>query len=347
MWEKFASSVRAHPNLWGWFANFLFCTTVGIAVSSTFESRVAHSLLVSYSIGFSVHICIHSGIKLLVPRVNSHFVIVAMTIVGIVIGLMVGGLIIAGRPLLFLQENSSPLAFALLFGILGVIGFRLLFELWAARGKLEQAERDALLHDKALAEAELRVLQAQMEPHFLFNTLSNVISLIQTNPNRAARLLEQLTLVLRATLSRTRASDATLGDELELVRAYLEIQAQRMDGRLQHSVTASEEVAGLRLPPLLVQPLVENAILHGVEPSVKGGTVLVSAELVANQVEIKIQDDGVGLDGDDSGAAGECIANIRERLRSVYGENASLALTESVGGGVCVLIRIPANGVAE
>ena len=347
MWEKFASSVRAHPNLWGWFANFLFCTTVGIAVSSTFESRAAHSLLVSYSIGFSVHICIHSGIKLLAPRVNSHFVIVAMTIVGIVIGLMVGGLIIAGRPLLFLQENSSPLAFALLFGILGVIGFRLLFELWAARGKLEQAERDALLRDKALAEAELRVLQAQMEPHFLFNTLSNVISLIQTNPNRAARLLEQLTLVLRATLSRTRACDATLGDELELVRAYLEIQAQRMDGRLQHSVTASEEVAGLRLPPLLVQPLVENAILHGVEPSVEGGTVLVSAELVANQVEIKIQDDGVGLGGDDSGAAGESTANIRERLRSVYGENASLALTESVGGGVCVLIRIPANGVAE
>ena len=347
MWEKFASSVRAHPNLWGWFANFLFCTTVGIAVSSAFESRVAHSLLVSYSIGFSVHICIHSGIKLLAPRVNSHFVIVAMTIVGIVIGLMVGGFIIAGRPLLLLRENSSPLAFALLFGILGVIGFRLLFELWAARGKLEQAERDALLRDKALAEAELRVLQAQMEPHFLFNTLSNVISLIQTNPNRAARLLEQLTLVLRATLSRTRASDATLGDELELVRAYLEIQAQRMDGRLQHSVTASEEVAGLRLPPLLVQPLVENAILHGVEPSVEGGTVLVSAELVANQVEIKIQDDGVGLDGDDSGAAGESTANIRERLRSVYGENASLALTESVGGGVCVLIRIPANGVAE
>ena len=347
MWEKLASSVRAHPYLWGWSANFLFCTTVGVAMATAFGDRVANYLLVSYSIGFSVHICIHWGIRLLASSVNLHFVVVLMTIVGIVVGLVFGGLIVAGRPLLLLQDNSSPLAFALLFGVLGVIGFRLMFELWAARGKLEQAARDALVRDKALAEAELRVLQAQMEPHFLFNTLSNVISLIQTDPNRAARLLEQLTMVLRATLNRTRAPDATLGDELELVRAYLEIQAQRMDGRLEHNVSATPEVGRVRLPPLLVQPLVENAILHGVEPSVEGGAVLVSAEKVADQVEIKVQDDGVGLDKDNSEAAGECIANVRERLRSVYGDEGSLALTESSGGGVCVVIRIPANDAAE
>ena len=347
MWKKLASSVRAHPNPWGWFANFLFCTTVGMVVSSAFDSRVAPSLLVSYSIGISVHICIHWGIRLLAPRVNWHIVAVSMTMVGIVIGLVIGGIIVAGRPLFLLQENSSTLAFALLFGILGVIGFRLLFEIWAAHRKLEQAERDALVRDKALAEAELRVLQAQMEPHFLFNTLSNVISLIHADPNRAARLLEQLTSVLRATLNRTRAPDTTLGDELELVRAYLEIQAQRMDGRLQHKVSATPEIEGLRLPPLLVQPLVENAILHGIETSIEGGTVLVSAEKIGNQVEIKIQDDGVGLDEGDSDAAGECIANIRERLRGVYGDRGSLALTESSGGGVCVLIRIPANDAAE
>ena len=234
MWEKLASSVRAHPYLWGWSANFLFCTTVGVAMATAFEDRVASYLLVSYSIGFSVHICIHWGIRLLAPSVNLHFVVVLMTIVGIVVGFVIGGSIVAGRPLLLLQDNSSPLAFALLFGVLGVIGFRLIFELWAARGELEQAERDALVRGKALAEAELRVLQAQMEPHFLFNTLSNVISLIQTDPSRAARLLEQLTIVLRAALNRTRAPDATLGDELELVRAYLDIQAQRMDGRLRH-----------------------------------------------------------------------------------------------------------------
>lgn len=347
MWEKLASSVRAHPNLWGWFANLLFCTAIGFTVSVAVEGRIASTLLVSYSIGFSVQICIFAGIRLLTPHVKWHFVVALMTIIGIVVGLMVGGIIIVGRPLFLLQENSSPLAFALLFGLLGVIGFRLLGELWAARGKLEQAERDALLRDKALAEAELRVLQAQMEPHFLFNTLSNVISLIQTDPNRASRLLEQLTLVLRATLNRTRASDTTLGDELELVRAYLEIQAQRMDGRLQHSVSAGPEIAGLRLPPLLVQPLVENAILHGIEPSIEGGTVSVTAEKAGSGVEIKVQDDGVGLDEDNSGAAGECIANIRERLRGAYGENGSLALTESSGGGVCVLIRIPANDASE
>ena len=347
MWEKLASSIRAHPNLWGWFANLLFCTAIGFTVSVAVEGRIASTLLVSYSIGFSVQICIFAGIRLLVPHVKWHFVVASMTIIGIVVGLMVGGIIIVGRPLFLLQENSSPLAFALLFGLLGVIGFRLLDELWAARGKLEQAERDALLRDKALAEAELRVLQAQMEPHFLFNTLSNVISLIQTDPNRAARLLEQLTLVLRATLNRTRASDTTLGDELELVRAYLEIQAQRMDGRLQHSVSADPEIAGLRLPPLLVQPLVENAILHGIEPSIEGGTVLVTAGKAGSEVEIKVQDDGVGLDGDNSEAAGECITNIRERLSGAYGESGSLALTESSCGGVCVLIRIPANDASE
>ena len=316
-------------------------------MSTAVEGRLAYTLSVSYAIGISIQICIQLGIRLLAPHMKLRVVVAAMTIVGIVIGLMIGGIVIAGRPLLLLQENSSLLAFALLFGILGAIGFRLLYELWAARGKLEQAERDALLRDKALAEAELRVLQAQMEPHFLFNTLSNVISLIQTDPDRAARLLEQLTLVLRATLNRTRAPDTTLGDELELVSAYLEIQAQRMDGRLQHSVSASPRIVGLRLSPLLVQPLVENAILHGIEPSIEGGTVLVTAEKVGNEVEIKVQDDGVGLDSSDSGAAGECISNIRERLRGAYGENGTLALTESSGGGVCVLIRIPANDASE
>ena len=112
-----------------------------------------------------------------------------------------------------------------MLGALTTTGFYAVDNWWETRARLVRAERDALARDKALAEAELRVLQAQVEPHFLFNTLANVVSLIRTHPDRAARLLEQLTSLLRASLSRTRRADGTLGDELAVVRAYLDVQA--------------------------------------------------------------------------------------------------------------------------
>ena len=339
-----AASVRIRPGYWGWLANFLFCTLVGAAVGvAGGGDHLGASFVVSYAIGFSIHLCIHAGFVFLRPRVPLPVVITAMPILGMVLGLALGGMAIAGRPLYLLRGGYSAPILAVLFGALGAVGFALLYDLWAARGRLERAERDALARGKALAEAELRVLQAQMEPHFLFNTLANVISLIHTDPERAARLLEDLTALLRASLSRVRAGEATLGEELDLVRAYLDLQALRMDGRMTWDVRAAPELEGLRLPPLLVQPLVENAVLHGVEPAVGGGRVEVHAERAAGgAVRIRVLDDGAGLDPDRAAGAGECIANVRDRLRALFEDRGRLALTELPGGGVSAEIVLPA-----
>ena len=344
--ERLAASARARPGRWGWLANFLFCTLVGAVVGVAGGGvHVGASLAVSYAIGFSIHICIHAGFVLLAPRVPLPLVIPTMLIVGVVLGLALGGAVVTGRPLHFLRGDHSTLVLAMLFGTLGVIGFALLYGLWAARARLDRAERDALARGKALAEAELRVLQAQMEPHFLFNTLSNVISLIHTNPGRAARLLENLTALLRASLSRVRAGEATLGEEMDLVRAYLDLQALRMGGRMTCDVRVEPGIEGLRLPPLLVQPLVENAVLHGVEPAVDGGRVEVCAERAGGgAVRIRVVDDGAGFGPERADGAGECIANVRERLRALFGDRGRLTLEELPGGGVSAELYLPAAG---
>ena len=341
--EALAESIRARPRRWGWLANFLFCTLVGAAVGvAGGGDYVGASLAVSYTIGFSIHVCIHVGFVLLAPRVPWPIVVAAMLAIGIVLGLALGGTIIAGRPLYFLRDDYSAAALAVLFGALGALGFALLYDLRAARARLERAERDALVRDKALAEAELRALQAQMEPHFLFNTLSNVTSLIHMDPDRATRLLERLTALLRASLTRARAGDATLGEELDLVRAYLDIQTLRMDGRMTYDVRVDPEIERLPLPPLLVQPLVENAVLHGIEPAVGGGRVEVRAERTGETVRIRITDDGTGFGPDGASGAGECIANVRERLHALFGARGRLALVESPGGGIRAELHVPA-----
>ena len=262
-------------------------------------------------------------------------VTVATTACGLVLGLALGGALVAGHPA-FLLDNDSWVLVGVLVSALAVAGFEVL----NARERLARAERDALARGKALAEAELRVLQAQVEPHFLFNTLANVISLIRTEPDRAARLLERLTSLLRASLSRTRRIDGTLGDELAVVRAYLEIQALRMGGRMTYGVEVDPGLEAVRMPPLLVQPLVENAVLHGIEPSASGGRVQVCAEWSEGAVRIRVTDDGAGVHPDAAGH-GIGIANVRERLRASFGTNGTLALFETPGGGVSAVLRIP------
>ena len=230
--------------------------------------------------------------------------------------------------------------------MLTTAGFYVVDNWWETRARLERAERNALARDKALAEAELRVLQAQVEPHFLFNTLANVASLIRTHPERAARLLEQLTSLLRSSLSRTRRADGTLGDELAVVRAYLEVQASRMAGRMTYDVDVDPGLETVAVPPLLVQPLIENAVLHGIEPSATGGHVAVRAERRGEGLRIRITDDGVGLDPDVAGQ-GVGIANVRERLRAAFGDRGRLTLAEADGRGVRVDLQIPVPTPAD
>jgi len=205
-------------------------------------------------------------------------------------------------------------------------------ELHAAQLRKLDAERRSL-------EAQLKMLQAQIEPHFLFNTLANVTALISSDPALARQLLERLIVYLRASLSRTRAANATFGDEVELLRAYLDICRIRMGERLRYVFEVPPELLAKPFPPMLLQPLVENAIKHGLEPRLGSGELSVTASNSANQLRLVVRDNGVGFaDGSGDGTG---LANVRERLMAIYGDDARLELEENRGGGVTAQMVIP------
>ncbi|UOD31627.1 histidine kinase [Massilia violaceinigra] len=191
--------------------------------------------------------------------------------------------------------------------------------------------------EKALAqqaaESQLRMLQAQIEPHFLFNTLANVQSLIATDAARAQLMLESFTDYLRASLGQMRASDSSLGAELETAHNYLLLMQIRMGSRLAFSIDASAAARQALMPPLLLQPLVENAVQHGVGPRLEGGHVRISAVVRHGVLEIVVDDDGVGL-GHARRSAGNGVAliNLRARLETGFGTRAALVIAPLAQG---------------
>ena len=201
------------------------------------------------------------------------------------------------------------------------------------RVRAERVEREAVL-------ANLRALQAQIEPHFLFNTLANVASLMDSDPPHAKRMLESFIRFLRASLAATRTDTTTLGAEGELIAAYLDVLRVRMGGRLAYTIDIPAELAAFSIPPMLLQPVVENAIRHGLEPKLEGGAVAFGAHRDGADLVIEIGDSGVGFAPTTHGGVG--LTNLRDRLRGLYGERAALAVADRPAGGALVTIRIPA-----
>ena len=189
-------------------------------------------------------------------------------------------------------------------------------------------------------ETELRLLQAQIEPHFLFNTLSNVASLIRTQPEVAERTLEHLTQFLRASLRRTRRTSIRLQEELDVLNAYLEIQSVRMAGRMKFTIDCDPSLHDLSFPPLLIQPLVENAVIHGIEPSTEGGHISVNVRRCDRGIIVEVADSGVGIH-EQSGGHSMGLTNTRERAVALFGPDASLALTENEPSGVIATLTLP------
>jgi signal transduction histidine kinase len=207
------------------------------------------------------------------------------------------------------------------------------------REELERQRRRAAEALQAETAARLALLQAQIEPHFLFNTLANIHSLIPEDPDTASLILEELNAYLRKSLRRTRQATATLGEELDLVQTLLAIAAARLGRRLGYTIVAPPELRSLSLPPLLLQPLVENAIRHGIEPAVGGGKIEVSARQGSDTLELTVADTGVGLK--EEAPQGVGLANVRARLASLYGETAKLAFYANTPHGVVAKLIIP------
>ena len=214
-----------------------------------------------------------------------------------------------------------------------------------SRAQLVGLARERELLQGQQTEAQLSALNAQIEPHFLFNTLANVKRLYETHPERGRHMLVALIAYLRAALPGMRRHESTLADELELVRHYLAILQMRMGERLSFDITADPALLGARLPTLVLPTLVENAIKHGLSPLPEGGRIEIRAAAAAGGgVTVEVSDNGQGF-GTASGGAGVGLANTRARLAARFGDAAALELEAAQPRGVVARVRLPAQAL--
>ena len=258
---------------------------------------------------------------------------------GAFVGAQIAGIpfseILKGRPAFFIQM----LFIGILFGTMITYFFFSRERLSQTEAQLREEQIKRLTLEKNTLETRLRLLQAQIEPHFLFNTLSNILSLLESEPAKGKVMLEDLARYLRSSLSRTRERMTTLGQELDLVRAYLDIYKVRMGERLRYTIEITETLRETPFPPMLVQPLVENALKHGIEPKIEGGEILIKAEDQDGCYRLVVGDTGSGLSEDS--VAGLGLTNVRERLAALFNGKARLLLEENQPSGLKVTMEIP------
>ena len=206
----------------------------------------------------------------------------------------------------------------------------------------ETAEAEQL--KRQVAEARVAAVQAQVEPHFLFNTLASIDHLIETDPPRASRMQKSLIALLRATLPSLREPTATLrtlGQEVEVIVPYLDILKMRMEERLRVLMDIPDGLRSAQFPPLMLQGLVENAVKHGLEPKPEGGSLHLRAQVVDGQLVVEVADSGVGLGRSPTPGTGTGLAQIRERLQLLYGSHARLDLRDAATAGTIATLTLP------
>jgi signal transduction histidine kinase len=215
----------------------------------------------------------------------------------------------------------------------------------AERRRGEQASVRQTVTEKELTVAKLSLLHAQVEPHFLYNTLASAQLLTRSDPARADEMLGNLIMYLRHSLPRTEDALSTVGDELERARAYLDILKIRMGARLNLQIDVPDALRKALFPPMMLQTLVENAIKHGLEPKPGGGTVWILARSGTGTVALTVADDGRGFSAE-GGGTGIGLRNVRERLRLAYGSAASFAIVANFPTGVAATITVPHTAIA-
>lgn len=252
---------------------------------------------------------------------------------GVFLGYLLGFTLLdidAGKFLFNFQNAVTIILISLtISGILGFV-FHAREKEALAKADLEREHARMESIEKQVVTSNLRLLQAQIEPHFLFNTLANVVSLIDPAPAKAKQMLEDFIDYLRASLSVTRAERLTLRKEIDLIQAYLRLIELRMGERLHYAFDIPESVLDLPFPPMLLQPIVENAIKHGLEPKIEGGRVTIAAHLEDDRLQISVTDNGLGVRLPMREGIG--LANVRERLRTLYGERAEFRIGDHFPG---------------
>jgi sensor histidine kinase YesM len=268
--------------------------------------------------------------------------------IGLSIGMLIYGLPVTGVLDIMSHGDRLIVIMCILITLAAGVFFWNRSQLAEALAQTEKEKARASAIEKQAMQAQLQLLQAQIEPHMLFNTLANLQGLIALDAPRAQYMLEQLITYLRASLSSSRSETTTLKHEFDLMRAYLELLAIRMGKRLTYTLDLPAELQACQIAPMLLQPLVENAIKHGLEPKMDGGHIHVTATLDNGALGLTVADTGLGLPfdyddnmpvQDDQQHVGN--ANVRERLLALYGKGASLTLSANQPEGVLAQLIIP------
>jgi signal transduction histidine kinase len=350
-WPRSTARDLVYTLLWSSLMGLAMTFATGLVTGATAPllPRLGMTLLASNAIGFLIHGTL-TALRLAAPaaygrRSRPMLLGQGVLIAGcVVLGITLTEVMSRGPDALLRRPGKlglllpvGALIALVTISVLGIIARRQAREAEAARQQEKIAEAGRLL-----AEARLRALQAQIEPHFLYNTLANVVSLIGPAPGQARHMLERLIDFLRAGLAASRAEHASVGAELDLAGAYLDVLAVRLGTRLRYRVEADPACRDCPIAPMLVQPLVVNAVMHGIEPKVEGGAIVLRAHRDGKVLCIEVSDDGAGLGhAPPRPGGGVGLSNLRERLHSLYGKNAQVQLIENPSGGVTSRLLLP------
>jgi hypothetical protein len=347
MTESFRPALASQVSRWMKSAVSVFAVSSVIALllasMSDGDAHLPQTLVISYCIGC----CIWLLFEVMHAMGRERIGIVSSFLIAVPVGVVLGGKLATlfgavdmigawvHDPAGQWRSIGGILLFALSASVFNIVFWRAADD----RVALANERRRSAEIGRSQAVAELGLLQAQIEPHFLFNTLAHVQSAIEEEPAVGKAMLEYLIRYLRSTLNRSRVLTYTLAEELDLVESVLAIAAIRLGARLRYEVESEADLNTAALPPLLLQPLVENAIKHGIEASVDGGEIRVQCRRSGVQLSLRVIDSGVGI----AAAAPEGIglSNVRARLASLYGEEGRLTLLRNEPRGMIAELLLP------
>ena len=323
---------------------FVFDTIIAIFLTAIhFGDTFLVNFIISQCIGLSICTCVLIALHFFPSDrpIWQTLRVAAALIAGGLCGSYLGAIVSGLGPSILFEKTPlfQLLTIGVIFGSIITYFFTSREQIAQSQTRIQEEQIKRLTSEKKLAEANLKLLQAQIEPHFLFNTLSNVLSLLDTDPKKGKSMLVDFIQYLRASLSKIREEKATLGQEMEMIQAYLNIFKVRMGDRLHYKIDLPKKLKAISFPPMLIQPLVENAIKHGLEPKVDGGEILISGEEKNGILRIEVVDTGGGFkEGKNFGMG---LSNIRERLQSIYGNSGRLILEENQPHGLKATIEVP------
>jgi signal transduction histidine kinase len=337
------SAPLTHPVLAHLLPALVLNSVIALGITVFGEHGFADNWVYSQCIGLSIGVLIHQASRWFIADWATQWrrivlIVPVGAVVGLVLGSLLGDQLVNGHSMGYWARDPRK---AWGFLALSLVAGAALTYFFVSRAQLAKERERAEAALRHAAESRLKLLETQLEPHMLFNTLANLHALIGTDPTRAQHMLDRLVSYLRATLSGSRASQHSLQAEFDLLRDYLELMSVRMGPRLQFTLLLPPDLALMPVPPLLLQPLVENAIQHGLEPQVAGGHITVQARRNGTQLTVEVTDTGAGLAELPASHDGFGLAQIRARLAATHGDKSALELIAAPAVGTLARVTFP------